>query len=132
MESNLFLGEHNPAPHQQFFKAACYFRTGSEKEQIHFLKVLLNIEKLPKMESVLVFWLITSPLTPLPSPACRTHICHPKYNIYKSTTSPSQSQRSGLMGKDQEKSLFLVFPCKSFALLVTSTAQCSFIIYLMH
>lgn len=32
LESIFFLGEHNLAPHQQLFKADCYFRKGSEEE----------------------------------------------------------------------------------------------------
>lgn len=120
-----------------FFKTSCYFRTGSEEEQNHFLKVLANAEKLPKMGSVQVFWLKTS-LTLLPSPVYSwsglTHVIWS--TTFTKAPHPHHNQRAllrcGLMGKDQGKSLFQVFPHKYFVLLVTSTAQSSFIIYLVH
>lgn len=54
LENGLVVGVHNPDPHQQYVKVTSYFRTESEEQQLNFLTVLLNAEKVPKRNFILI------------------------------------------------------------------------------
>lgn len=91
LESNLFLGKHSPAPHQQFLRQLVTLEQEVKKSKIISWRYF-QIAQDGICPSFLAINFFSDSFAKSCIQLVRTHICQLKYNIYKSTTPPSQSE----------------------------------------